>query len=705
MITFALLGAAAIAAEVLLLREAVAAFRGSELAVSLTLGLWLAWVSAGALAARAARSARWDRLFPASPALLLAGLAAGVVLFRAARAVLGVAPGLLPSVEGMAALAAVATAGPPFVVGFFFPVGVRRAGGPDALRAAFVAEAAGALAGGLLVTLLLPLLAGRGIPGFGALDRLRWEGMAPGFTHVETFETPHQAVSIGRDDGRVVVFTDGEIAGAFPDRATDEAAAGLVLSEHPAPRRVLLVGHAAAGLAEAMLEAPIDRLDHVELDPILHRRLLDAAGRPPPADPRYRFIAGDGRAHMRSAPGRYDLVVVALGDPSTALLNRFYTTEGLGEAAAALAEGGVVAFRLTASSDFVGADLGRYLASVWRSARRAFPHLAVSPGEALWIFGSARADAVSEDPLLLGARCARLGLSTPYAGPEHLALAFPADRVAFVRRTLDGYAADAPENRDARPVAHLLALSVWGRFTGSRFPSAAARAAEIAARLAWPAAAGLALVLLSLRRRPGALAVSILGSTGAASMGLSLLLLFVFQTGVGVLYGSIGLLTASFMAGLALGGLAGGRAAARGARPLAILAATEAALALFAGLLPFVLPAAMRLGEAAATGAFAALLLAAGALAGAEFPVAARAVSAARGGASAASTVEAVDHAGAAVGAVGVGLLLLPGMGTLGVLALLAAVKAAGSAAALVSGRDDRRRPSSCPGTLPENLG
>jgi spermidine synthase len=182
---------------------------------------------------------------------------------------------------------------------------------------------------------------------------------------------------------------------------------------------------------------------------------------------------------------------------------------------------------------------------------------------------------------------------------------------------------------------------------------------------------------------------------GAAALGWWLLVLFSFQTHAGALYGHLGVLTAAFMLGLALGAALAPRAAvADGPRDAATLPGALRALrlslgvaALFAAAFPVALPAASR---AAASGlawgllACGGLLLAAGTVAGAVFPVAAEVrLASGDGAAHAASRLEAADHAGAAAAALFGAVLFVPVLGIAASAWLLAALVAVAIVAAL----------------------
>ena len=190
----------------------------------------------------------------------------------------------------------------------------------------------------------------------------------------------------------------------------------------------------------------------------------------------------------------------------------------------------------------------------------------------------------------------------------------------------------------------------------------------------------------------GAVVLSV-GSTGFATMALSMIWLFAFQNLYGYVYQRIGWIVALFMAGLALGcGLVGWRRdqAPDGERRLRLLwrrlILVDTLLALSAFSVPVVLPALGALQSGAWTFRLVEVCLSAqvllgGVLGGASFALAGEAKLAmtARAGAAAGSIVSA-DHAGACLGALSCGILLVPVFGTAATALLIAGIKVSSAA-------------------------
>jgi len=328
-----------------------------------------------------------------------------------------------------------------------------------------------------------------------------------------------------------------------------------------------------------------------------------------------------------------------------------------------------------------------------------------TPGPDGLLVAGTSPEVVTLDPTVLAARWASRDLASDVFAGELFPLLFPPERVRDQETALRAAAGKVAASRDDRPVSFLHAMARHQQVTRSwlgRGLGAATRLHPVVlvALVLFPS-----LLLLGRqlhRRRTGlagasaAAAQHAVAVLGAAGMTWSLLILFAFQTRVGVLYGELGLLFALFMFGLAAGGHAtrraarvaelGSEATSRAGRSL--LLAIGAALAF--GL---ALPSALHAARAAAawgslpgTAAFGVLLLGAGLVTGGLFPVAAGRLLVGGGGAKeAAGRLEAADHAGACVAALLGPVLLVPVLG-LGVTAWLVAalLGLAAAASALV---------------------
>ena len=709
------MGVACVLAQVLLLRELLVSFRGNELSLGIALAAWLLWVALGsAVGGRLARlRAGGDPGGAAVAAITLLVLGslpiAGIWFARDLRGILGIGWGEFIPVSHLVYAMVLLVAPVALAAGMAFPLVCRAAqvGAGITPGRIYLAESIGFLIGGAasyaaadhiqpfaaaLVTAALAGAAGllaawdrRGtrfvtvgwiaaacaalILGAPArLEAASLRNLYPGQQIVASKYSRYGSWAALAHAEQVSFYHNGALAFSAPQPMAAETLAHLVLLQHPSPRRVLLIGGGVDGTAAEIVKHPRVRLDYVELDPAvvpLARELPQLRVAPTLNHPRLRFAQRDGRLFVKRAQAKYDVIIVNLPEPATALLNRFYTFEFFTEARRALGPDGVLCLGLPGAENYIGPEMQALHGSVYHSLRRVFADVVVTPGDHSYFFASPRAGFLSADASVLAERWRERGVLARYFGPYYIEAILLPERVEFIRQSCES----APQavNHDFRPVGYFYDVAVAGLAEGLLPPGAVARVRR--APLSLLAVVGLALfgvpVILSRRGRRlvhGAV-IGGIAAAGLAGMTLEICLLFALQVMIGHVYAQVGALIAIFMAGLALGTWSEGRALARGRRPqrrwLAWLVAG-------AGVTAFTPLALSALGASAVAGttlsavAIGALMAAGGAMVGALFPLA---VSMLGGSAGAAGAVYAGDLAGASLGAFITAVVALPLVG------------------------------------------
>jgi predicted membrane-bound spermidine synthase len=744
-IAIALLGACAQLVQALLIRDGLTVFYGNEVSLGAFYAGWLFWLAVGSLlfVYRGRRPGALDSLWGlrlallALPSLVLAQLLA----LRAVRLVLDVSSGqFVPLGELFAALLLI-TAPSGLVLGAAFPLACRalesvgtRSRADEGTRPVtrlYVADAFGALIGGLLFTVvlvhwagpleswgvitiacavmasLLPLprrtsvvlavglLAVLGIgaalpPASGridtALEQLRFATLQPGMELLAATETRYGHRAVARLGEQYSLVEDGQITASFPLPEEKAREAALLLAEAtPAaepmrgPERVLVLDGLAGGLAPALLStsAPIERLDHVEQDRAAYelvRPWLDAEQL---SDPRLALHFADGRRFVARLDegARYDLILALAAVPSTAAGNRYFTRDFYASVRGHLTSAGVFCTQVTAASNYLGETVGGYLGSVYRTLGDVFAEVALMPGDPVRLCASPTPGQVSDDAAELARRWQALdaGSSIGRADFENLV---PEDEVHYLRERL----ADRPAelNTDARPVTYYLNMVLWGTFSASGVVTLLERLRGLGA---WPylLPVGLFVLVWLLRlavdsgarrvlpRQSGTFALFVLG---LGAMAVQLVVLFAYQARVGFMFERIALLNGLFMTGLALGALLSLRVSRAAGVSLPLLLVLTAGILL---LLPNEFALIGGLPPVWQEAAFLALAPLLGGLTGAGFPLAValardrRSDIGARGG-----LAQAADNLGGAAGALVAGALMVPLLGVDGTCRILA---------------------------------
>ncbi len=597
-----------------------------------------------------------------------------------------------------------------------------------------------ALAGGTLVTAallawmiasrrrwaatLLGILAGAGLVcviwAGDAWDRAlvhrRWNTLAPGYALRAEAESRYQNLTVGQRADQYTLYCDGQIAADFPDPYSFAPLAHFWMCQHPAPRNVLVLGGGAEGLLSEVLKHPVQHVDFVEPDPRqidIVEPFLPEADRAALRDPRGVVHHVDARYFIKTQRGRFDLVLARLPEPTSALRTRLYTTEFFGELRRAMTGEAVLCLSAAAMPGELSPLSAEYLASIRATVAQHFPAVTITWGDPAHVLAATRPGLTATTFQALEQRFAQRDVNAAHFHP--LLFEEPLDPDKIARRTAELDAVPHPAvSTDLRPRLYLLRLDLWDRMTGGLDRAGGrvferlrhVRRTDAVLVLAVAAALTLAGGWAGARRqagrrlglRWGAVLLSV-WTTGFATMALSLVWLFAFQTLYGYVYQRIGWIIAVFMGGLVIGCAVAARrlpAASPTIRLGRRLVVVDVMLAGLAVAVPVVLPWLGRM--QAVSGAFVwvewvVMLMVAGTgvLGGAAFALAGGLRMVGGGPAApAAGAIVGADHAGACLGALMTGILLVPAFGIPFAAVLLAGVKLTSAVLLWATGRQTR---------------
>jgi len=259
-------------------------------------------------------------------------------------------------------------------------------------------------------------------------------------------------VAVNRVDGVLQLKIDRWWQGE--NRRTHQIMAAYVpLAVHPAPRRVLVVGAGAGQTANRFLLGGVEKLDCVDIEPVVFDLIREHFDTGWLADPRVRLVRDDGRNFLMCTAERYDIISLELGQIFRPGVASFYTADFYAHARAHLAPGGVVCQFVPLR--FLGTD---QFPGVARTFLATFPHailwyntvevmLLGSPDRSLRL-NAARLEALLAEPRI------RADLSwSPWGGRDQW-LAQPHVFLAGMlcgEQGLESLAHGAPICRDDRP--------------------------------------------------------------------------------------------------------------------------------------------------------------------------------------------------------------------------------------------------------------
>ena len=752
------IGCYATIAQVLIIREFIVVFFGNELCFGIILGTWLFGVASGA----ATGGRIVDRLREHVPVftlvlvLMCVILPLELILIRVLRYILDVPAGQYIPILSLLFSSILIITPFSFTIGLAFPLACKMVRGftrDSAVDIGFmyVLESVGSLIGGLLFTFVLvsrfqPFAITLILDCFlflniflillffkerffkkghsfaclllffvafillvsGTVNKIdnyfinaRWNSSNPDIRLLESIDSRYENIVIGVRDDQYSVFGNGQYNFAFPDDYENSQIAHLVMTQHPAPKRVLLIGGGMGGLIREMLKHSIDELHYIELDPVLiesTKKYLPPDELEALSDERVKIFHVDGRYFVKRAgkADKYDLIFVNIPDPSTAFLNRFYTSEFFQEANGILEKDGVFATGVSSAVNYLGEEVGNYVGSIYQTMHSVFPHVIVSPGQTNYFFASNSFDTATFDIQALAKRYVERGVKSEYFSEHVFNTLLPPGRVKFIGDEIKSRK-ELSVNTDTKPVTYFFNLMLWDKLTGSQLGSVLklferSHLKIILIPIFVFLVCRIVYVIvfrrsLDVQQRFNSIAV--VATTGFAGMALEIILIYAFQNIYGYVYEKIGLIIAVFMFGLAMGGglsnrmilqrtTAGGeglpgKVSARKEKDwIKILMVLEAFIVVYAFIMPLVLNQLSFLFFNSEY-LFMILVVITGVLTGIEFPISSKLYFLRKGELGAtAGTIDSADHTGAFIGAILTGVLFVPIFGITGSCVIIA---------------------------------
>ncbi len=547
----------------------------------------------------------------------------------------------------------------------------------------------------------------------------QWALFSPEYRLVETRQSRYGNISAAIREDQYSFFQSGNLvfSAASPESASPaleehEAVvfAHFSMVQHPNPKRVLLIGGGLGGTIREIVRHPVTQVDYIELDPILtetarpyiHPQTADAL-----ADPRVNLIHADGRRYVKQTKETYDMIIVDVPDPATAVVNRYYTVEFFREARLRLNPGGVFVTGAMSAADMRGEAVANRNATIYHTMARVFPEVLPVGHRFIFFFASKEKDRTSAEASMLTARYLERGIESEGFSPRQFELLLEESRLhrvnwiirnhgrspeahlgppetgpLFPGSIADQNAAEAhlPPvndrffiNSDFKPIGYYYTLRFWDTLSRGERYDAFKWILHVRPWWILPAmAGGIALTALlkaapPLRRMKADKRFAVLlavFTTGLSTMALQVALIFSFQSLYGFVYEMVGLIIALFMGGLAIGTLSSRRLVKEKAN-IDTLACIQLAIALFAAIAALMLP---RTGAMTLPGAviviIGALTFFSGMLNGADFPLSTACCQAlVNNPERATGTVYGVELFGACAGALAASVVIAPVLG------------------------------------------
>ncbi|MFH1862127.1 MAG: hypothetical protein ABH878_04870 [bacterium] len=393
------------------------------------------------------------------------------------------------------------------------------------------------------------------------IERKLLSNLRPGFNLKDVLETPFGLLEVSERAGQINVYENGLLLALSDNPEEAEERAHFALAQHRHPETVLWIGGSLGGsLPEALKHPSLRRIDVVEINPVIFdlQCYFSVVEQEVKIDDRVMFFRQDGRRFLaRSAPERYDLVVLNLPGPRTARLAKFYSIEGFSIIKRALKPDGLLVFMIPSSEDYIGADLAVLLSSLKRTLEAVFPNVTILPGaNAIYIAGNDDAQPIT-NPGEISRRLSSRGILPQYWDEYRLEDRLLPSRFAALQQALVS-AQDIELNRDTAPISFYLQQLLWSRQTRGGLSQLLRYMMGKFSYLCWIVVLLSTVPVLFVKRKWFGNPVNFsigwaVFTVGLIGFSLELLAMTAYQVQIGSGYREVGLLVGFYMAGLTLG--------------------------------------------------------------------------------------------------------------------------------------------------------
>lgn len=597
------LGLTSMIGQIIIIRELIVVFYGNELSLGIILACWLFWVAFGSLVL-----GRLVGLISFKEKLLsYIQLAISIIVplniffIRLIKIILNIQAGKIIGLTQMLAVSFVSLSLFSILLGLSFILIAKIAAkdnllAPKQVGRIYLLEGLGASIGGLIYTFLLiktytpfqnslilgnlnlivSILFSRNVVQmvyliiFSSTIIFNWPKHLDNFTRslqarplklIENADSIYGNIAVTKLGNQYSFYENGTLLFTGGDTSTNEESVHYAMLEHLRPKKILLIGGGAGGAIDQILKHRVDRIDYVELDPLIIS--LSQKYLPPITDDRINIIHMDGRLFVKEAsvirgmrtPYKYDVIILNLPDPYTASLNRFYSLEFFQEVKRILEPGGLFSFSLLSSENYISPEHAVYLSCIYNTLKKEFFDVIILPGDNMTFIASQASGMLTNDAAVIIKRLKERSIKTKFVREYYIPFKLDPLRIKYVESAIQKYNS-TKINTDFRPIGYLYHAILWTSFfdaTRNFLPYVDKINIGIFILIAF-AIFMIILLAQKLTRAPLKFPVLVsIGATGMSEICFQVIIILAFQFIYGYMYYQLGFILTSFMIGLTLG--------------------------------------------------------------------------------------------------------------------------------------------------------
>lgn len=379
---------------------------------------------------------------------------------------------------------------------------------------------------------------------------------------LESRTTIYGNISVTRLNDSISFYENGMLIFTHPDIMYAEESVHFALLEHPAPKKVLLIGGDAAGsLPQILFHPTVEKIDFVLLDPAsiaLAQKYIPAL-KNILKNQKINVWYQDGRLFVNKTKTKYDVIIINLPAPQTTLLNRFFTIEFYQSVRKKLNKNGIISFSVSASEIFISNERAEFLGCLYHTLDQAFADVILIPGHSVHYIGSNTVGILSDNPDILIKRIKQRNLPTRFIRDYYLRFRMSQDRIKYINEKIKQNPI-SQVNRDFHPIGYFYNIYLWMTNFNKKMIGTINDFFQQGKYFIYFIILILSIIAISIllisRKKNQLLIRSIYTSIiviGCTEISLEILIIHGFQAIYGYAYYQLALIMTGFMIGLAFG--------------------------------------------------------------------------------------------------------------------------------------------------------
>lgn len=722
------LGLTSIISQLIIIRGLIVSFYGNEIFIGLALASWLLWVAIGAIIG--AKIKKYIHLYLWIIWLTPIFLFSEILIIRLARQLVssvGQSPDLLLSlVYTILALAPLCLVlGLQFTIGAkFWLNGIKEKTTSYLVNKAYLFENIGFIIGGILFSIFLIKIDAISIAFFIAfinsvilllllmLFKLNWQKylisiqilliitliISP-ITYSLNSKTNnwrwsrqnlilsenslYHNLTITKDKEQYNFYINGLMIADSSDNLDDEILIHFPLLFSNNTKKILLIGNGLQNAVNETLKHPVESVYYLELDPKLinlAKPFINKQTQNSWEDKRVKIINQDAIYFLKNNNLKFDIIISNIGDPSTIALNRFYTKEFFEQAKNHLSEQGVFATWLDSSPNYINEANNKLISSVYQTLQNIFNKVLILPEEKIYYIAS-QTD-IDYNPQLLINNYHNRNLNNKLVVPKYIDYRLTNDRI---QTTLANIEHDTNLiNKNLKPNTYLYQNLFWVNHFHPNLAKLLSKLTKLNL-LHWLIILLSILIIIAaiLKKKKinphtcgTGVGINPLPFTAAIPdftlFTIEIILILLFQTFYGYVYSQIAIIITLLLAGMVIGNYIGIKLINKYKITINKLKYLYFLIALYCLSLPFIFNLLSNVNQTIGIFIiFPLITLIIGILNGLEFPITNH-LYLQKKGTKKISSIYSADQIGSAIGALLASIILLPIIGLINTVILLA---------------------------------